>query len=207
MDTENIEALGRTWLWPTADRECRKVVFGWAADLDVVYRHCRSFRFAFQAGGNMGVWPWLLAKRFQQVLTLEPDPECFACLEANLQGARNIGILPWALWAHDTDVRMSPVAGNLGAQSVVLGGDLKATTIDALTPGKPVDLIYLDIEGAEWEALHGATETLARCKPTVVVEDKNLGSVPKGAIEKWLAADFGYRVVARPHRDVVMVCE
>jgi hypothetical protein len=43
----------------------------------------------------------------------------------------------------------------------------------------------------------------------VVVEDKGLSSrfgVDMGDAEKWLQK-FGYRVVDRPHRDVVLVCE
>ena len=205
MKTETVDALGRSWLWPVDDVECRKVVFNWSKDLAIVFQHCRSFRTAVQAGGNMGVWPWLLAKRFQRVVTFEPDMQCFHCLEANLLGVKNVTAIPFGLWDRPAKISMVPVPGNLGAQSITLGGTGSAVTIDQ-NVSEPVDLIYLDIEGAEWEALHGAIRTIQNYKPVIAVEDKNLGSVPRGTIEKWLAKEFGYRVVARPHRDVVMAC-
>lgn len=86
-------------------------------------------------------------------------------------------------------------------------GGLPTLCIDDLSL-RECDLIYLDIEGYEFRALRGALATIERCHPVIVVEDKGLseryGSA-RGDIEKWLGAEFGYRVAARPHKDVVLV--
>ena len=201
-----IEALGREWGWPDSDFECRRVVFDWARDLGLVYPYCRSFRTAIQAGGNMGVWPWLLAKKFVRVITAEPEPECLRYLRENVP-QRNVEILSVALGSAPSRCSIQYEMGNLGAQFVVPGTDFEVVTVDSLGVAD-CDLIYLDIEGAEMDALRGAVETIRKSWPVVVVEDKKLSErfgYQKGDIEKWLAKDFGYRVAARPHRDVVLV--
>lgn len=205
-----IEALGRAWLWPEADEKCHKVVFDWSKDLEVAYKHCRAFDFAVQAGGNMGVWPWLLAKKFKGVLTFEPDPVCFECLEYNTRGLDNVTAYRMGLMEDTTFCTLkNDTPNNLGAQYLQAGGgDIMATSIDAQMLDA-CDLIYLDIEGAEMSALKGAVETISLFKPVIVVEDKKLSErfgYAKGDIENWLAMEFGYKVVARPHRDVVLAC-
>ncbi len=190
----------------------RKVI-DWSRDLQVVYKACKNFRFAFQAGGNMGVWPWLMSKRFKKVITCEPDPVCWPHLRANLADVNNVESYKFALLDKEISCSMNTEKpDNLGAQFVVPGqGDVFATTIDALCATKEaVDLIYLDIEGAELHALYGAVDTLAKHRPVVVVEDNGLAARfgnNKGDVERWLYRDFGYVVAARPHRDVVMVCK
>jgi FkbM family methyltransferase len=199
-----IKGLGREWEWPDNDVKCRAVVFEWAADLKQVYPHCRGLRTTIQAGGNMGVWPWLLAQRFARVITFEPEPDCLRCLRANLAGT-GIEIHGAALGEAPSRGDMIYVPANMGAQFVQPGDAFPIVTIDSLGV-QDCDLIYLDIEGFEMKALRGADATIRASKPVIVVEDKNLLGTKKGDIEKWLAADYGYRVVARPHRDVVMAC-
>lgn len=161
----------------------------------------------------MGVWPWLLAKKFERVFTCEPDPICWPHLVENLKGVPNVVKLQYALLDKVTTCKIqTEKPDNLGAQYVVPdAGEIPATTID-LRFGQEhaVDLIYLDIEGAELHALYGAVETIAKHKPTIVVEDNGLATrfgSTKGDIEKWLHRDFGYVVAARPHRDVVLICK
>lgn len=205
-----LARLGREWEWPDADTECRKVAFDWSQDLRTAYAHCRQFRVCVQAGGNMGVWPWLMSKQFHFVATFEPDPRCFSLMRKNLEGVRNVAMYNAALWHTPGVCDMHDLHhNNLGSQCIQPNtGIVPMETIDSHEFGN-CDLIYLDIEGAELGALMGATRTIEACKPTIVVEDKGLSErfgSKKGDVEKWLA-DFGYVVAARVHRDVVLVCE
>lgn len=205
-----IHRLGRDWGWPDKDERCRAVVFDWATDLEVALKHCARYRTAIQAGGNMGVWPWLLAKRFEMVVTAEPEPECFRYLDINVQNERVIKINAAFGEVEGTCSMQFDRHGkkNMGAQFVAPGEDCRVMTIDSLGIAD-CDLIYLDIEGFELNALRGAVRTISATRPVIVVEDKGLSDKygsKQGDIEKWLAADFGYKVVARPHRDVVMKC-
>lgn len=209
MDSVTIEALGRSWQWPAADRECRRVVFDTTTDLEHAYRHCRAFDVAVQAGGNMGVWPWRMAQKFKHVVTFEPDPACYPYLQQNLAGVPNVSAINAALLDCFTKCGVvTENAVNMGAQFVSPGvGEVPTVTIDSLDL-HACNLIYLDIEGAELLALHGAVETIMEYSPVIAVEDKGLSSrfgSQKGDIEKWLE-QYGYKVVARVHRDVVLAC-
>lgn len=203
----------RGLLWPDYDVKCAKVVFKMASDLDHIMRFVPRHDTVLQAGGNCGVWPRALAHLFERVITFEPDPRNFACLAYNTREMPNVSRFKYALgdvagWgtmetpAHETD--------NCGALQFVpsatdcADSQIPMMRIDSLGLDK-CDLIYLDIEGFEIPALRGAAETLTRCKPVVVIEDKGLSE--RYGFKQGEAAEvlrpLGYRVVERIHRDVV----
>lgn len=209
-----IQGLGREWLWPESDTECMKVVFSSLEDTKKAVSYCKQKRTCVQAGANMGVWPWALSKQFAHVVTFEPDPECFALAQENLLDRENIDIYCAGLWHkrglcqmgfndHERD-------NNRGAQFVVETDEGKYLgRLDSLGL-TDCDLIYLDIEGAELNALKGAEETIRRCKPVIAVEDKGLGErygVLPGEVVGYLVDTLGYVVRARPNRDVILTCE
>lgn len=222
-----VEALGRRWLWPEADRECRAVVFDWSADLGATFKALEDierqnpedgsgrYRSCIQAGGNMGVWPWLLAKAFHNVYTFEPDPTCFHALCANTMDQRErIHVFQAAVSNKRGRIALTPIPQNLGAQFVTPAEKVAFPTSNRIPTLKiddlqidDCDLIYLDIEGLELQALYGAYNTIKRSMPVIVVEDKGLSDKygsKQGDIERWLWHEFKYDVVARPHRDVVL---
>jgi FkbM family methyltransferase len=211
MDTLNLPAgyrLERGLLWPADDRDCAAVVFDTVPDMNHALQHCRGFDLAVQAGGNMGVWALSLASKFGRVVTFEPDPVNFRALVHNTSTAKNILALPCALGNRGgTWCDLEREAGNAGAHQVTMGDVAPVVTLDSLNL-PALDLLYLDIEGFEMMAIQGALDTIVRFKPVIAIEDKGLSEryhYKQGAAEQFLAT-HGYEVVARPHRDVVMVC-
>lgn len=197
--------LERGLLWPAGDVFCRSASFT-VADLDEVYPHCRAFDTAVQAGGNCGIWPAALARRFRVVYTFEPDPVNFRCLAANAP-AENVFKFNAALGNRRHSVELARRPDNVGAHQVDGAGDIPVMRIDDLDL-RCCDLIYLDVEGYELPALVGAQSTIDRARPVIVFEEKGLGErydIARGDAERYVADVFGYRVAARPHRDVVMV--
>lgn len=146
-----------------------------------------------QAGGCNGMYPRLLSGYFDRVITLEPDPTSFEALTLNCSGIDSIYKIQAALGDSPGSVRMlvqDPT--NVGMNRVEEGGAIPRITIDSL--GLSPDLIWLDIEGHEVEALAGAQATLARSWPIVVVENSGPRFDP-------VLRDLGYVLVDRSVSD------
>jgi FkbM family methyltransferase len=163
----------------------------------------RPMRTAVQAGGNVGLWPQRMAERgFARVVSFEPDATCRACLARNV--SFRVQVRPEALGEarHPSGLRRA----SLGSHALVPGGEgVDVMPLDELCL-TDVDLLQLDVEGYEWHALAGATETLARCKPLVQVElrefTRSYGRSDREVTA--LLAAHGYRQVAlQPGNDVV----
>lgn len=194
------------FLWPATDTKAAPVLFSLASDINHVLPHCRGFDVAVQAGGNCGIWPHDLARKFRVVYTFEPDPVNFRCLCANVPN-ENVYKFNAALGAEHRQVGLALRPDNIGAHCVDGPGDIPTLRIDDLGLHS-CDLIYLDVEGYEIHALVGAQETIARTRPTVVVEDKGLTEkygIAEGEAVAFLANRFGYKVKTKLHRDIVLV--
>lgn len=196
----------RGFMWPASDVRGADFIFGALPDLEVAYRHCRAFDVAVQAGGNCGLWPKDMAGKFRLVYTFEPDPMNFRCLAANVP-EENVFKFNAALGNKRGTVGLYRYEANVGAHYVNEAGDIPVLCIDDLGL-RACDLIYLDIEGCELQALYGAQHTIQRHRPTIVIEEKpgqpdRYGSAI-GDAERFIC-QFGYKVVERLHRDVVMV--
>jgi FkbM family methyltransferase len=169
------------------------------AHLDLVLELVPGRTAVVQAGGCLGVFPDHLAKRFKTAYVFEPGADLFPVMVENAP-AQNIVRFQAALGFRRGLVGTSRVRrdgkpnAHEGITHVVDGGTVPTLLIDDLA--LPVlDLIYLDVEGGEYLALQGATETIWRCRPVIVVEmNKNLGYV--GVLESEIVGfleSHGYR--------------
>lgn len=168
------------WWWPDGDAAACSIIPHEISRLpkylDVIARK----RTVVQAGGNVGMYPFELSKHFQRVITFEPDPENWACLERNLQEkgsgclmlAENKGVAEKRL--NIRTMRTPIEAENYGATRIEEGGEIPAIPIDDLELDD-VDFLFLDIEGYEYGALLGAEKTIARSHPVISLELKGLG--------------------------------
>lgn len=165
-----------------------------------VVRHAPDRRCIVQAGGNVGAFPLALAKDFNLVVTFEPDPTNYVCLEHN---TRRKGIEAHQAALGEKSARCSMVVvdkENCGAHQVKVGkGQIDVCTIDSLDLSA-CGAIWLDIEGAELAALKGAQATIRKFAPIVITEEKGLGGEPEGAIAAFLAT-LGYRETSRRFND------
>lgn len=78
-----------------------------------------------------------------------------------------------ALWDYDGELTYTSSAsrgsGNAGQNHRAKVVTVPALTIDTLCDGMDVDLVKLDVEGAEAAALRGAEKTIDRCHPAMAV--------------------------------------
>ncbi len=173
-------------------------------------RYLQPGMIVIDAGANAGQYTLLAAARVAPagaVHSFEPVPALHARLVRHLELNRLDGVhaVCAALWHRHASVRLGlpqGVRGNSGAYS--LGAacaaiEARALTLDEYVARQAlprVDVIKMDIEGAEPYALEGAQRTLERHHPLVLIEINRqclraLGSEP-GAIWRILRA-CGYR--------------
>lgn len=209
--TQSLGFGPEVWQWPAGDEKLF-CIFEHHIDLEEWAAMCAQRRVVVQAGGATGVFPAKLATLFDQVYTFEPQPENFECLVANVT-AENVKAQNAALSDHYGKVSIHHSIGerkNYGAGYIVDDPEgVPLTRIDDLELDA-CDLIMLDIEGAELEALKGAEETIKAHRPLIVIEDKPLPHMAhfKRAIGdpgRWLE-QFGYRYLKRQRWDSVYQC-
>lgn len=180
-----------------------------ARDLPWFLKNVTARGTIVQAGANIGTYPLALADHFQQVITFEPDPDSWECLLANLKARdchRRIVALNTALGGFSGNgIMMEGDVGNWGARWVkpVPGcEDVPIGTIDRLNLTF-CDAIWLDIEGAELAALHGAEQTIRRFHPVIVTEENGNGA--RYGVGEFDIADYletlGYEVFGGVGRD------
>lgn len=175
--------------------------------LDRAIAHVARRGVALQAGGNLGVYPAHLAERFEWVVTVEPSPALFPDLVANAP-QRNIVRLQAALGWRRGGVSVSQTRrdgkpdNHAGITHVKGAGMIPTIRVDDLALDR-LDFLQLDLEGWELFALQGATATIARCRPVILVEiNKSIGFVGlEGDDVRRLLWSFGYRFEWREHSD------
>ena len=197
----------RGWWVPTRDEVALDIILTQVHDLDLILPHCKQYRRVVQAGGNVGVWPRALSQTFQLVWTFEPDIDNYAALVQNTMNTANIVRTRMALGdkaGTGAIDRIDPQ--NIGAHQVKEGDEFKIGTVDSYM-FDDVDLLQLDIEGFEHQAVLGAAETIDRCSPVIVLELKGLGKRYNYSDEETIEflSDLGYKIKDRIHRDVLFL--
>lgn len=161
----------REWLWPSEDYHCWKHLTEYHPSIpdDILEVVGRVFTVV-QAGGNCGLYTAEYAKHAKHVITFEPEPNNFYCLQQNITEV-NVTMYEAALGDREcfVGVKVDPI--NSGATRVINDGNIKQVRLDDY--GLEPDLIHLDIEGHEPHALRGMLDTLNRCHPAVALERGN----------------------------------
>lgn len=201
-----IEFHGRELHWPDDD-ERLLAVNDWVMDLDAALEYVADFGVAVQAGGACGIWPVMLAKRFEMVFTFEPNADNFRCLVQNVP--YNVVPKRAALAEESGSVSLArdeSEKGNAGAWHTKPGNEIEAVALDDLRLGA-CSFLQLDVEGDELAALKGGAFLIERHRPVIMIEEKPLPHMTGShtAAREWLESK-GYRVRRRVHRDVVLTC-
>jgi FkbM family methyltransferase len=193
------------WAVPEKDRHCFAAVLSEAPDLGSSLDLCKEFRTAIQAGGNIGIYPAALAQRFTRVYTVEPDAANFAALQINTSNQQKIIARRAAFGKERGRAAIDQIQpDNIGAHQIQQGDEFEVITIDSLGV-TDCDLLQLDVEGSEHEALLGAIATIEASWPVITLELKTLGErygyTDADTIN--LLAGMGYEIADRVNRDVI----
>ena len=192
---------------PIRDTIAQQIILREVNDIPTISRYCKQFRSVIQAGGNIGIWPVALSKKFNYVYTAEPDEANFAALEINTKNYQNILIRNVAFGQELGFGAIDHIdPDNIGAHQVKEGNEFQVIQIDDLGV-EDCDLLQLDVEGFEHFAVIGALETIKKSWPVICLELKGLGKrygvEDQETIE--LLGRLGYKVIEKIHRDVIFI--
>jgi FkbM family methyltransferase len=167
-----------------------------------IFPLCKKFDVVVQAGGAFGVYPRLLAERFKIVYTFEPDILNFNILCQNTQ-EDNIYKFNAALGAENKLISINRTTmTNVGMHTIRQDeqGVVPQFMIDQLNLNA-CDLIWLDIEGYEKNALAGAVATISKFSPVIVAERGTDNGLPD------FLKQFGYSIKDQSVSDTIFTVQ
>lgn len=136
-------------------------------------------RVAIDIGANSGVWSWSLLRVARQVHAFEPNPKMYSRLKAALGGKVHLHTVALSDTAGEAEFIVPRTKRGYSNQHgslsrLAAGGDhgvvkVQTRRLDDLEI-RDVGFIKVDVEGFECAVLAGATETLKRERPVLVVE-------------------------------------
>lgn len=116
---------------------------------------------------------------YSSIIAFEPDPGNYAICCEKMQEVPlpNFQLVNAGLWSREGTVAFN--AQNNGGSRIIsdesefkISGDeisIRAVAIDDIVVDKTVGFIKMDIEGAEFDALHGAQNVIVRDKPLLAI--------------------------------------
>ncbi len=148
-------------------------------ELEALKDHVKSGAHVIDIGSNIGNHTLFFAGVMQaaRVVVIEPNPLAMAPLVGNIVINRLTGIVDLT----HLGLGLSDMAAdgfgmrrhdrNLGATKMREGqGDLRVVRGDDLFSNESPDLIKIDVEGMEMKVLSGLEQTIARTRPTILIE-------------------------------------
>lgn len=153
-------------------------------DVTAVFRdRLRPGMHVVDIGANIGYYTMLSASLVGpsgSVTAIEPNPNSAKLLEASRRANSfdNVKVLQVAA---GRDLGLLVLHGSYGNVMTSAAPDdaaalLNSTTVpsikldDLIPRNKKIDLVKIDVEGAEYNALLGASELIRRCHPTIISE-------------------------------------
>lgn len=161
------------WFWPANDE------YSWIGQhnhdklCEHVLPYVKNHHVMVQAGGNCGYILSTFINFFEHVYTFEPDPVNFYCLTNNIHEP-HVTKIQACLGSDRQTVQTDQLVRkgrlhDIGGVHVVGSGYTPTIAIDDLNLVN-CDLIQLDVEGYEFNALSGAIETIKNYQPVLCVE-------------------------------------
>jgi FkbM family methyltransferase len=152
-------------------------------------------------GAHVGHWSLRLAAKASRVYAVEANPDTASVLRRNLaiNDIRNVEVIELAAWDEWSSLRLFDPADQMaGGSTRVLAanngdGTVHAHRLDVVLHYLDrLDLVKLDVEGADIRALNGMAGLLAKFRPTLFVECHDIYGYYKRADLEAALTELGY---------------
>jgi FkbM family methyltransferase len=162
-------------------------------------------------GANIGYFTLLsaaLVRPAGHVLAIEPNPRNARLIEASRRenGFENITICQTAAGRRAGTLVLNTSHSNgttsdlpPEVEALLAAESVPCLAVDTIVPETTmIDLIKVDVEGAEYNALLGASKTISRCRPIIVSEVSpammpGISGIEATEYLMWIVA-FGYKI-------------
>lgn len=189
-------------------------------------QYLKEYNCAIDIGANVGIFTYnFLQFGFKQIWAFEPDKLNFECLKRNTKlwfrqvHYHNVGLAegPGVAQIHQT----TEGCGHLFLErDDGIQGDISLQALDSYNIPQ-CNLLKIDVEGFESYVVQGALETIKRCRPVIILEEKNYllakdkseqhfsfrgrpGEIPFYAARRMIE-DLEYIIAARITHDFILV--
>jgi len=153
-------------------------------------------------GAHLGEYSLAVAKNAETVIAVEANPDTFKILQKNIELNKTSNIIPINKAIYDsTGYQNLQIFGDKsGMSSMVMNYEdksdsikVKTETLDRLVDNlklKKVDWIKIDVEGAEYNVLKGAKQTILLNKERIKLIIELHGEKNSILVKKMLSEDF-----------------
>lgn len=107
--------------------------------------------------------------KYAGIYALEPDRKNFKKLSKFVDGMPHVFAHNAAAWCIDTELPFAAKAGRQSAISASSDTMIQARSVDSILGKKTATIIKMDVEGFEREAIWGASQTIARYSPKLMI--------------------------------------
>ncbi len=154
----------------TSDLKCLEKVFvdeEYRLPSEINPRFDISPRLIIDAGANIGMASLYFSREFPnaKIYAIEPDESNFELLRKNCEGISNIKLVHGALWPSHTNLQIADLSVDNWLFTVRAASDAQASVNAVTLPDiiaesgmERIDLLKLDIEGAEFELFSESCE-------------------------------------------------
>ena len=164
----------------------------------------RHRRLAIDIGGHIGFYAIAMSEVFNQVISFEPYIENYKCLLKNTSNLSNVKAVNVALSNKKETLNAIVDCKNSGNIVLEKGGEIPAKPLDDFG-FKNVSLIKIDVQGFELNVLKGASKTIKKNRPIIIIEliTREESDFDKEAY-KFLLNKLNYKLLFRYGKDFIM---
>lgn len=188
-------------------------------DLAMKYIPPTSRNVFVDVGAHVGIFTLRAAPMFGEVHSFEPMPSTYSCLKRNVEEAEdspkwNVSLYNHGISAEPKQIKITWNALNTGNSiptndmSTFEEGDyfIEAVDLDYFN-FQTLNLMKIDVEGFELEVLKGATETIKRCRPVIIMEVKGNGVLLNDTFApiRYLRDTLDYEIMEVVSHDYVLI--
>jgi FkbM family methyltransferase len=179
-------------------------------ELDLLRACVQPGRTVVDAGAHIGLYTLEAARAAGpqgRVIAFEPAPANYRLLESNVaaNGYENVVLVPAAVSDHDGEAFLNLSQDNTGDHRLATSAGavaepVRTRTVDSVlaeSPGSPVTVVKMDIQGAEPVALAGARSLVAGSDDLVLFTEVSPSHLEQwGGAQAYLArlCDSGFRL-------------